>query len=309
MRKLFLVCITTYIFMFLSGCGVHSVEQTTTIEAPLYKGSSADNTNCSEQLETSDSDTTSDAETTPSVPNRATDTTEEESSSLTEASYPPVSDDIKETVSPSELHKVVYLTFDDGPSKYTEELLDILAKYNVKATFFTVGSKYEDIIKKEYEAGHTVAVHTATHDYSKIYKNIDAYFEDLYEQQATIKRLTGIEANLIRFPGGSSNSTSKLYCPGIMTVLTNEVTERGFYYFDWNVSSGDGSPTSIGTEKVFSNVTEGIKAHDISVVLQHDSKKYSIDAVESIIKWGLENGYTFLPLDENSFDAHHTVTN
>lgn len=204
--------------------------------------------------------------------------------------------------------KVVYLTFDDGPSKYTQQLLDVLDKYNVKATFFTVGcGGYSDMIAKEAAAGHTIGIHSATHDYDKIYASEDAYFSDLYQQQELIYNKTGIRPTILRFPGGSSNTVSS-FNPGIMTTLTKDVTDLGMQYFDWNVSSGDAGQTT-DTQVVFENVIAGIQSHNVSVVLQHDSKGYSVDAVEKIIVWGLANGYTFLPLDASSPTAHHHLNN
>jgi peptidoglycan/xylan/chitin deacetylase (PgdA/CDA1 family) len=204
--------------------------------------------------------------------------------------------------------KIIYLTFDDGPGPYTEDLLAVLAKYNVKVTFFTVNTKYISLVKEEIEAGHSVGIHSATHDYAKIYTSEDAYFADLKEQQDIIYNLTGVKTTLIRFPGGSSNAVSKHYCTGIMTRLTQAVTDQGFQYFDWNVTSGDAGETT-STDKVFENVVNGVKNRNVSIVLQHDIKKFSVDAVEKIITWGLANGYTFLPLDSTSPTAHHSVNN
>jgi peptidoglycan/xylan/chitin deacetylase (PgdA/CDA1 family) len=204
--------------------------------------------------------------------------------------------------------KIIYLTFDDGPGPYTEDLLAVLAKYNVKVTFFTVNTKYISLVKEEIEAGHSVGIHSATHDYAKIYTSEDAYFADLKEQQDIIYNLTGVKTTLIRFPGGSSNAVSKHYCTGIMTKLTQAVTDQGFQYFDWNVTSGDAGETT-STDKVFENVVNGVKNRNVSIVLQHDIKKFSVDAVEKIITWGLANGYTFLPLDSTSPTAHHSVNN
>lgn len=204
--------------------------------------------------------------------------------------------------------KVVYLTFDDGPSKYTQQLLDVLEKYNVKATFFTVGcGGYSDMIAKEAAAGHTVGIHSATHDYDRIYASEEAYFSDLYQQQELIYSKTGVRPTILRFPGGSSNTVSS-FNPGIMTTLTRDVTDLGMQYFDWNVSSGDAGQTT-DTQVVYENVIAGIQSHNVSVVLQHDSKGYSVDAVEKIIVWGLANGYTFLPLDASSPTAHHHLNN
>lgn len=206
--------------------------------------------------------------------------------------------------------KIVYLTFDDGPGPYTEELLGILKKYNVKATFFTtnIHSDYQQLIAMEAQDGHTVAAHSASHNYSKIYANPDAFFKDLNEIADIIENQTGSKPKFLRFPGGSSNTTSKKYCYGIMNRLVKEVENQGYIYVDWNVSSGDAESTK-NTDVIFQNVIHGIQTHDTSIVLMHDTRDYSVAAVESILKWGIENGYTFLPLDENSPICHHHVKN
>ncbi len=205
--------------------------------------------------------------------------------------------------------KVVYLTFDDGPGPYTAKLLDILKKYNVKATFFVTGRGDDALIKREYDEGHTIALHTFAHDYAYVYSSISNFFTDLYEVQNRVKNITGETSMLIRFPGGSSNTVSASYDGGthIMSQLVNEVTARGFTYFDWNVSSGDGG-APLSPDDVYDNVTNALKP-EYSVVLQHDVKEYSVDAVERIINYGLSSGYTFSRLDSSSFTAHHGVTN
>ena len=206
--------------------------------------------------------------------------------------------------------KVVYLTFDDGPGAYTQQLLDVLAKYNIKVTFFVtnVNSGYQNMIAKEAAAGHTVAIHSASHNYQQIYSSVGAYFDDLNEMSDIIYAQTGSRPTLVRFPGGSSNSVSKKYCKGIMTELAKDVTDQGYKYYDWNVSSGDAGGTT-STSEVYQNVINGIQSHNVSVVLQHDIKSFSVDAVESIIQWGLANGYTFLPLTTSSPDVHHGINN
>lgn len=209
-----------------------------------------------------------------------------------------------------DMSHVVYLTFDDGPGKYTQKLLDVLDKYHVKVTFFVTNQypDYQDLIKKEYEAGHTVAIHTYSHDYEKIYQSTDAFFEDMDKMSDICFEQTGERPVIFRFPGGSSNTVSRHYCDGIMTALTKEMEKRGYHYADWNVTSGDAGETT-KTEVVVQNVIEGIKGRESSVVLQHDIKEFSVNAVEEIIKWGQENGYTFLPMDETSPMAHHGVLN
>ena len=204
--------------------------------------------------------------------------------------------------------KIIYLTFDDGPGKYTSELLDVLNKYSVKATFFVVNTGYIDTIKRIAREGHSIGIHSATHNFKKIYTSETAYFKDLYAMQKIIKDLTGHESFLMRFPGGSSNSVSRSYKKGIMTRLTQAVRENGFYYFDWNVDSKDASSAKTSND-VYKNVIEGVNKRDISVVLQHDIKGYSVKAVERIIVWGLSNGYTFLPLELNSPVCHHKIKN
>ncbi len=211
-----------------------------------------------------------------------------------------------ETVIPGE--KVIYLTFDDGPSKYTAELLQILAKYNVKATFFVVGTAATSYLDDIVDQGHAIAIHTMTHDYASIYASKEAYFDDLYAMQKLIQDKTGVLTTLMRFPGGSSNMVSKKYCPGIMTELTQAVEAQGFQYFDWNVDSHDASDAKTEDE-VFNNVINGVRNKRYSIVLQHDIKGYSVKAVDRIIEWGLANGYTFKPLDPTSPTAHHGVNN
>ena len=204
--------------------------------------------------------------------------------------------------------KTIYLTFDDGPSKYTEKLLDILAKYDVKASFFVVQSSRADMIARAYREGHTIAIHTYSHNYSKIYASDDAFMADMQAISDVILQQTGHKTTLTRFPGGSSNTISRNYNKGIMTRLTQKLTELGYQYFDWNVDSNDAGGARTA-DKVFENVTKGVTDRTNSVVLQHDTHEYSIDAVERIIVWGLCNGYTFKPLDQDSPTCHHPVNN
>lgn len=203
--------------------------------------------------------------------------------------------------------KTIYLTFDDGPGQYTEQLLDVLAKYNVKVTFFVVGTDYIHLIERIAAEGHTVALHSYSHRLKQIYQSEDKYYADLELLQDELVKYTGQRSNLLRFPGGSSNQLSD-YNPGIMTRMSKSVQERGYVYFDWNVDSFDAGGAST-PEQVFKNVKKGCQKYEESVVLQHDIKKYSVEAVEEILQWGLENGYTFLPLQEDSPTCHHKISN
>ena len=213
-----------------------------------------------------------------------------------------------ETVIPEQ--KTIYLTFDDGPGPYTDQLLDVLAEYDVKATFFITGSyeDYFDCIRRAHEEGHTIAVHTYSHNYRQIYGSVQAYFDDFKACEELIYEYTGSYTKLFRFPGGSSNTVSS-FNPGIMGALATYMRDMGYYYFDWNVSSGDAKVVQIPTYEVYRNVINGCAQYDTNVVLQHDAKDFSVRAVEDIIKWGLENGYQFLPLDESCYGARHRIFN
>ena len=188
---------------------------------------------------------------------------------------------------------VIYLTFDDGPQDGTTNvILDILKEEGVKATFFVTNKGPDSLIKREYDEGHTVALHTASHDYSIVYASEESYFNDLYSVQDRVKRITGYESKIIRFPGGASNTVSRKYSAGIMSRLTKEVVNRGFKYYDWNISSGDAGSTTQASG-VYSNVVNSLSRNRPNMVLMHDIKPYTRDAVRDIIRYGKENGYTF----------------
>ena len=215
-----------------------------------------------------------------------------------------------ETVYPEQ--PTIYLTFDDGPGPYTGQLLDLLAKYDVKVTFFVTGNypDYYDMIGRAYREGHAIGVHSFTHNYRQIYASEQAYFDDFNAVEDLIYQQTGTYTNIFRFPGGSSNTVSS-FNPGIMGRLATYMPNMGYYYFDWNVSSGDaGSTTS--SWGVYENVVAGrnyVQAGMPLVVLQHDIKDFSVAAVENIINWGLNNGYQFLPLDASCYGARHRTAN
>ncbi len=212
-----------------------------------------------------------------------------------------------ETVYPEK--KTVYLTFDDGPGPYTDMLLDVLDRCGVRATFFVTGENpnHAACIRRAYEAGHAIGVHTASHKYREIYADESAFFEDFMQVQELIYRQTGSYTRICRFPGGSSNTVSS-FNPGIMTRLAKALEDLGYVYFDWDVASGDAGETT-DTETVYRNVIDGIKDRQTSVVLQHDIKKYSVAAVEKIILWGQSNGYEFKTLDLTSPPTHLTIAN
>ena len=188
---------------------------------------------------------------------------------------------------------VIYLTFDDGPnSGTTNVILDILKEEGVKATFFVTNNGPDELIKREFDEGHTVALHTASHDYSIVYASVESYFNDLNSVSERVRRITGQESKIIRFPGGASNTISRRYSSGIMTRLTQEVVNRGYKYYDWNVSSGDAGSTTQASG-VYSNVVNSLRHDRVNMVLMHDIKPYTRDAIRDIIRYGKNNGYRF----------------
>lgn len=204
--------------------------------------------------------------------------------------------------------KTIYLTFDDGPGPYTAQLLDVLDQYGVKATFFVVDSGEYQLMQEIVRRGHSIGIHSVSHDYAAIYADPEAYFADAYAMQQIIYEATGVRTTLLRFPGGSSNLVSKNTSKGIMTKLTWAVRNAGFQYFDWNVDSEDAGGATTKA-KVRENVIQGIRETGTAMVLQHDIHPYSVAAVEEIIIWALNQGYQFAPVCESTPGFHHDVLN
>ena len=177
-------------------------------------------------------------------------------------------------------------------------------------TFFVTHAfpMYEDRIGEEAAAGHSIGIHTYSHDFAKIYADDKAFWKDIEKMQEIVVKETGQRTNLMRFAGGSSNTDSAAYTQGIMTLLTKQAEKKGWHYFDWNVSSGDGGNDST-SESVITRITSQIQDHDESVVLCHDTKENTVNAMEYLIPWLLDNGYTLLPLTPDSETAHHAVLN
>lgn len=184
----------------------------------------------------------------------------------------------------------------------------MLDSYGVKATFFVTNRGYGEMMKEIVDRGHSIGIHTMSHVYERIYASPEAYFADLLGMQDVIYRNTGVKTTLMRFPGGSSNTVSAHSYVGLMSLLTRAVQDAGFQYFDWNVDSNDAGGAK-KAQTVFNNVTAGVSQNRVSVVLQHDIHDFSVDAVEDIIVWGLNNGYSFERLTENSPGVHHGVQN
>lgn len=209
--------------------------------------------------------------------------------------------------------RVCYLTFDDGPSDNTLKILDILDRYNAKATFFVIGNTGKlDYVKQIHARGHVVGLHSDTHRYEVIYRSTDAYFADLDAISSKVEQLIGIKSKIIRFPGGSSNTQSAKFCKGIMTRLTNQVKAKGYAYFDWNVDSGDAAsskPTPAST--IVNNVLTQARNKNSICVLMHDTaaKKTTVEALPAMLEGLAAMGYRFEGLTESSNGYWHPVNN
>ena len=202
---------------------------------------------------------------------------------------------------------VVYLTFDDGPSEITEEILKVLKKENVKATFFVLNYTYQynNVIKKIVEEGHSIGLHSYSHQYDNIYSSVYSFYDDLNK----IKKTTNLDVKIIRFPGGSSNTVSK-FNKGIMSYLTRDVVSNGYHYFDWNVDSGD-AWNARNSYEVYNNVIYNLSMNRSNVVLMHDfSGNYkTLNALDDIIRTAKNNGYVFDKITYNTPMIVHSVNN
>lgn len=243
------------------------------------------------------------AETEPGASIRLENPTEnarEESKTISKAVSPE-----ENLAQPGEEHKV-YLTFDDGPSSNTAAILDILKKYGIKATFFVIG-KEDEASKALYRRiageGHTLAMHSYSHQYSILYQSAESFEEDFSKLQDYLYEITGKECLFYRFPGGSSNHADN----ADMTAFISCLNERGITYFDWNVASGDAASKAYQPQELLENVMKDVVKYKTSVVLMHDSaaKMSTVQALEPMINALQGIGAELLPIDENTTVVQH----
>ena len=200
--------------------------------------------------------------------------------------------------------KTIYLTFDDGPYIFTEEVLDILARYNVKATFFVVTSRSrcDALLPRIVEEGHALGIHCHEHNMATLYGNWDAYFFDLMCAQETVHRITGDYAHIVRLPGGSRTAELLIgTLDGGQAEFEDIMHAMGLRYYDWNIQPESGIEDS---ETEFRRFSQPKKPYDSVVVLLHETRQYSVRALESMIRWGLDNGYSFAPIDLTTPEVH-----
>ncbi|SHI68285.1 Peptidoglycan/xylan/chitin deacetylase, PgdA/CDA1 family [Geosporobacter subterraneus DSM 17957] len=227
-----------------------------------------------------------------------------------EALKEPVANQKTETLKVSQ-NKTAYLTFDDGPSSNTIKILDILKKYEIKATFFVIGSETESskkIYRRIVEEGHVIGNHTYSHNYNKIYASVENFMEDIWKLEALLEEVAGVKPKIIRFPGGSKNqASSRAGGKGLMADLITRLQEEGYQYFDWNVTSKDASAVTPDKEIIVRSVLEGIQGKKEAIILFHDNapKTTTVEALPEIIEALLEKGYKFEVLSETSYYVHH----
>ena len=195
--------------------------------------------------------------------------------------------------------KKVYLTFDDGPSENTSTVLEVLKKYNIKATFFVVGrtdEKSKKLYKQIYDDGHTLAMHSYTHDYKAYKKDITMLSDLLYD-------ITGERPKFIRFPGGSSNAVSKVDMKEVILYTK----KAGYIYYDWNVINGDATGKKMTESEMVSSVVSGVKQYETSIVLMHDcaGKEMTAKTLPTVIKKLQKMKVTFLPISDTTKTIQH----
>jgi peptidoglycan/xylan/chitin deacetylase (PgdA/CDA1 family) len=209
--------------------------------------------------------------------------------------------------------KIAYLTFDDTMSENTVKILDILKKYEVKATFFpNMNSKEGNVefekqmLKRMVAEGHAIGNHTASHDYSYVYSSIDHYIADTDKLNNYIYETVGVKPNIIRFPGGSNNQVSWKYGgKAFMKQLIPKVRELGYQYFDWNVSSADAAAATVPKENILNNVINGAKGKKEAIILMHQSKTKTTtaQALPEIIEGLKAMDYQFDSLSKDSYTS------
>ncbi|MGM9537169.1 MAG: polysaccharide deacetylase family protein [Candidatus Onthomonas sp.] len=231
-------------------------------------------------------------------------------SDITQPEMPPEPETPPVEIDPN---SIIYLTFDDGPSDSTARILDILKENNIHATFFIVNYSADRIplLQRMIDEGHTIGIHAYTHDYEVCYGTNDAYIDGVEKLQDKLENDIGYDAFCLRFPGGSSNTISRNYNEGIMSRLAIQVENMGLEYYDWNVDSGDASGNHVPDATLVSNTTGELIKGRSNIVLMHDAetKDTTIQALQSIINYGVQNGYHFEAIDRNTPPVHHQINN
>ena len=202
-------------------------------------------------------------------------------------------------------HKV-YLTFDDGPSKYTDQILDILKEKGVKASFFVVVDDYtySDELNRIVKEGHTLGMHSMSHKYEVIYKDLAAFEKDVNGVHDLLLDITGVDSKFYRFPGGSSNTVSRVSIDDCVEYLDSQ----GITFFDWNALNGDAEYVNYSAEELNMNVMSYVHANSgDSMVLLHDQLNHgaTVEALPALIDTLISEGYEIVPIDETTEPVQH----
>lgn len=197
--------------------------------------------------------------------------------------------------------KRVYLTFDDGPSIYTGQILDILKANDIKATFFVIAREdesYWPYYTRILEEGHTLGMHSYTHDYNQVYASLDSFETDVNSLSQFLYDRTGEYPTIYRFPGGSSNTV----CNVPMEECIAYLNEQGITYYDWNALNGDAVSSELPPEKLVENIMNSVRQNNTSIVLMHDmqSRHTTVESLQPLIDTLKDEGYEILPIDENT---------
>lgn len=219
------------------------------------------------------------------------------------------SDAVAEDNNEKEERKRVYLTFDDGPSNYTGQILDILAENDVKATFFVIGrdKEYYDYYKRIVKEGHTIGMHSYSHVYQDFYKSVDSFGEELNKLNDLIYKVTGTKSSIFRFPGGSSNNVAPLPIENYIAYLN----ENNINYYDWNSLSGDAVTSGLSPEQLVDNIMNDVSKNKDSIVLMHDlqTTHATVESLQLLIDTLKREGYEILPIDANAPLIQHVSCN
>jgi peptidoglycan/xylan/chitin deacetylase (PgdA/CDA1 family) len=203
----------------------------------------------------------------------------------------------------------VYLTFDDGPSIYTGQILDVLAANDVKATFFVIGrdEEYYEYYKRIVAEGHTIGMHSYSHVYQDLYASLDSFDEELTSLNDLIYEVTGTRSTIFRFPGGSSNQVSALPIEDYIAYLN----EHNLQYYDWNALSGDAVTSGLSPEQLVNNIMNDVRKNEDSIVLMHDlqTTHTTVESLQLLIDTLKSEDYEILPIDEDTPLIQHVSCN
>lgn len=273
-----------------------SIEQSGEKVTPVSGEANNDTTSTDKQATPDETSSSTESQTTTSKETESQTTTEEQTSK----------EEPTTKAEPTGDGKYAYLTFDDGPSSNTYEILDILDKYGVKATFFVnghTGTEMEERYKAIASRGHSLGLHTYSHKYENVYGGLAKFEEEIVTLRQYLYKLTGQDITLFRFPGGSSNSKVDDIQPYIKWL-----TDNGYVYYDWNSSSGDATGKQISAKEIVDNsMIQAKEGYTNLVILMHDtdSKDTTVEALPELIEELLAYGYEIRAIDENSTPVQH----